>query len=51
MRGTVFRYGDAKLLVTYHPAACLGTQLQAPGLGGPAAFGARIPDALTPAGV
>jgi len=23
MRGTVFRYGDAKLLVTYHPAACL----------------------------
>jgi uracil-DNA glycosylase len=23
MRGTVYRYGDAKLLVTYHPAACL----------------------------
>ncbi len=23
MRGTVFRYGDSKLLVTYHPAACL----------------------------
>lgn len=23
MRGTVYRYGDAKLIVTYHPAACL----------------------------
>jgi len=23
MRGTVYRYGDSKLLVTYHPAACL----------------------------
>jgi len=23
MRGTVFRYGDSKLIVTYHPAACL----------------------------
>jgi DNA polymerase len=23
MRGTIFRYGDAKLIVTYHPAACL----------------------------
>jgi DNA polymerase len=23
MRGQVFRYGDAKLIVTYHPAACL----------------------------
>ena len=23
MRGQVYRYGDAKLLVTYHPAACL----------------------------
>ena len=23
MRGTVYKYGDSKLLVTYHPAACL----------------------------
>ncbi|MEO6462623.1 MAG: uracil-DNA glycosylase, partial [Candidatus Eisenbacteria bacterium] len=23
MRGTVYRYGGAKLIVTYHPAACL----------------------------
>jgi len=23
MRGTIYRYGDAKLIVTYHPAACL----------------------------
>ncbi len=23
MRGQVFRYGDSKLIVTYHPAACL----------------------------
>ena len=23
MRGTVYRYGDSKLIVTYHPAACL----------------------------
>jgi DNA polymerase len=23
MRGKVYRYGSAKLLVTYHPAACL----------------------------
>jgi DNA polymerase len=23
MRGKVYRYGDAKLIVTYHPAACL----------------------------
>jgi DNA polymerase len=23
MRGTIYKYGDAKLIVTYHPAACL----------------------------
>jgi DNA polymerase len=23
MRGTIYRYGDSKLIVTYHPAACL----------------------------